>query len=199
MKILYLHGIGSGAESNTACQLIEYFKNTDVQVIAPELPVKPKEAFDYIQTIQKQEKPNIVIGTSLGGLYARFLHGPIKILVNPVLNAEDIVKAVGYGTHNFVTTRTDNSLVYEIDNVFISQLSELIAEQSKFVDDELENETYGLFGTQDSVVSNYNAYVALYGGKQFYQISAEHRLSNKNIQEELIPLVNYLRSKYEIN
>lgn len=194
MKILYLHGLGSGANANTACKLTEYFANQDIQILAPELPIMPKDAFSFILDIQLKEQPNIIIGASLGGLYARFLHGPFKILINPAFAAEDVIKAVGYGTHSFFIPRQTGELVYQIDETFVSQLQEIIDSQSKFFDDELRAETFALFGTKDKVISNYEKYFQLYRSAQLKLIDAEHRLSDKNISENLIPLIEELRS-----
>lgn len=194
MKILYLHGIGSGANANTARKLSKYFENTDVEVIAPELPSRPQDAFAFIQDIQLKEQPNIVIGTSLGGFYARFLHGPIKILVNPAFAAEDIITAVGFGKHQFFTARANGEAFYEVDEDFIKQLQEIIDIQEQFFDDELRAETYGLFGTDDKVLSNYESYKQLYRDYQMKLITAGHRLSDKNIIEDLIPLIEEVRS-----
>ena len=192
MKILYLHGIGSGADSNTARQVAKHF--TDDVVLAPELPVMPKDAFNFILALQKTEQPNLIIGTSLGGFYARYLHGPIKILINPAMVADDIVNAVGYGEHGFLKPRKSGEKTFVIDETFVNQLHELSAQQEAFIDDEMLAETFALFGTEDTVVSNYNLFKETYRGYQAKLIKAKHRLSDENIEQDLIPLIEYLKS-----
>lgn len=194
MKILYLHGLGSSASSNTACQLAKYFANDDVEILTPELPVMPKEAFNLVLDLQKAEQPNIVIGTSLGGFYARYLHGPLKILINPVMLPTDIVRAVGYGTYPFLKSRQSGEQTYTINETFVSQLQEIADSQDAFIDDEMLAETFALFGTKDTVISNYDIFRSIYREYQAKYIDAEHRLSNKNIEHELIPLIKSLKS-----
>ena len=192
MKILYLHGIGSGANANTARQIAKHFP--DDVVLAPELPVMPKDAFDFILKLQKVEQPNLVIGTSLGGFYARYLHGPIKILVNPAMSADDVVNAVGYGEHDFLKPRESGEKTYVVDESFVNQLLEISDKQEAFIDDEMLAETFALFGTGDIVVSNYELFKKTYREYQAKLIEAEHRLSNENIKQDLIPLIEYLKS-----
>lgn len=191
MKILYLHGIGSGAEANTALQIAKHFQNDTV--FAPELPVMPKDAFEFILKLQKVEQPNLVIGTSLGGFYARYLHGPIKILVNPAMSAEDVISAVGYGEHEFVKPRKSGEKTYVVDEAFVNQLREISDKHEAFIDDEMLSETFALFGTNDAIVSNYGLFKNTYREYQAKLIEAEHRLSDKNIEHDLIPLIEYLK------
>ena len=67
MKILYLHGIGSGADSRTPRELRNLFPN--IEIIAPELPSRPKEAVAFImENYAFDDDIELVIGTSLGGL-----------------------------------------------------------------------------------------------------------------------------------
>ena len=47
MKILYLHGIGSGAESRTPTELRKIF--TEAEILAPELPVRPKAIVELLK------------------------------------------------------------------------------------------------------------------------------------------------------
>ena len=197
MKILYLHGIGSGANSNTAEQLTKYFAADDsVEILAPELPIMPKDAFSFILELQTSEQPNIVIGTSLGGFYARYLHGPIKILINPAMTAADVVKAIGFGDHKFFKPRKNGEQMYTINEIFIEQLQEIADCQDMFIDDEMLAETFAFFGTNDTAISNYDVFKSIYREYQAKYIDAEHRLSNKNIECDLIPLIEELRSTY---
>lgn len=190
MKILYLHGIGGGRNSNTACQIAKYF--TNAAVLAPELPVMPKDAFNFILDLQKTEQPNIVIGTSLGGFYARYLHGPIKILINPAMAATDVVDAVGFGVHDFLKPRESGEKTYIVDEAFVNQMQEISDKQEAFIDDEMLAETFALFGTKDTVISNYDLFKSIYRDYQVKLIDAEHRLTDKNIEYDLIPLIESL-------
>jgi predicted esterase YcpF (UPF0227 family) len=193
MKILYLHGIGSGANSNTAKQLAAHF--TEATVLAPELPVSPIEAFSFIKALQKREQPNIVVGTSLGGFYASYLHGPMKILINPAMRAADVINAVGFGAHKFFCERSNGAEFYVVNADFVNQLQEIEDIQKAFIDDELRVETFALFGVNDKVISNVGLFKDIYGEHRMKLIEAEHRLSNEEINTYLIPLVKELADR----
>lgn len=195
-KILYLHGLGSGANSATASKLAKHFINDNIEILAPELPIMPRDAFNFILELQKTEQPNIVIGTSLGGFYARYLHGPFKILVNPALLPTDIINAIGYGTYQFFSPRQSGEKSFIIDETFVDQLKEIADSQDGFIDDEALAETFALFGNNDTVISNYNIFKNIYREDNAKYIEAEHRLTDKNIEHDLIPLIEYLRSNY---
>lgn len=199
MKILCLHGLGGGANSNTSRQLKSYFENKasrqSVEILAPEIPIMPTDAFKFISELQECERPDIVIGTSLGGFYARYLHGTVKVLINPAMQADDVKTAVGYGTYSFFKPRQRGGQTYTIDEAFIYQLQEIANVQDTLIDEQMKSETFALFGTSDALLSNYSLFTSIYSVKNARYIEAEHRLSDKNIECDLIPLIEELISK----
>lgn len=196
MKILYLHGIGSGADSRTPRELRKAFP--DDIILAPELPVSPKVACEYIMDIYDKEGFDLVIGTSLGGFYALTLPMVRKILVNPALYAdEDIVGSIGYGIQTFFCKRSDGATEYEIDENFIGELHEIrqriYGNKDMLVPDRLDhnllNETYAFFGMNDKVLHHYDDFCELFIEDHAYKCEAEHRLSTEDIKNVLAPLI----------
>ena len=196
MKILYLHGIGSGADSRTPRELRKIFRN--IEIIAPELPSRPKEAVEYIkENYAFDDDIELVIGTSLGGFYALTLPMVKKILVNPALFAdEDIFKALGYGNQKFLCERSDGELEYCIDEDFINELSQIrrrVYEKDILRPDRIEhnliNETYALFGMDDAVVGHYDDFCKMFIKENAFLFPGEHRLTPEEIRDELAPLI----------
>ena len=64
--MMYIHGFMSGANGAKQKQLQKHFKNR-YRVIAPEIDADPDKALAIINEIIDKEKPEIIIGTSLGG------------------------------------------------------------------------------------------------------------------------------------
>ncbi|MDE6551628.1 MAG: hypothetical protein K2K98_01500 [Muribaculaceae bacterium] len=64
--VMYIHGFRSGANGSKREQLQEYF-GEGYRVIAPEVDADPEKSLARINEIIESEKPEIVIGTSLGG------------------------------------------------------------------------------------------------------------------------------------
>lgn len=81
--VLYCHGFGSSGQSGTVTRLREVMPNA--RVIAPDLPVDPHEAIALLHHTCETEKPDLIIGTSMGGMYAEQLRGFDRICINPAL------------------------------------------------------------------------------------------------------------------
>lgn len=82
--ILYIHGLSSSGASGAARHLQALLP--DIRVIAPDLPIAPDEALAMLRDLVATERPDIVIGTSMGGMFAQQLYDCRKILVNPAFH-----------------------------------------------------------------------------------------------------------------
>ncbi|WP_051589099.1 YqiA/YcfP family alpha/beta fold hydrolase [Ruminococcus sp. NK3A76] len=87
MKILNIHGY-HGSPRNSAYKALDPF---GCEIIAPELDydsVSPENILGGLKYILTDKRPDIVVGTSLGGFYAAVLsaqHNCPVILINPFL------------------------------------------------------------------------------------------------------------------
>lgn len=66
MKLIYFHGFGSSSQSGTIRTLRE--KLADFEVIAPDIPVDPQDALPFLKQLCNEVQPDVVIGTSMGGM-----------------------------------------------------------------------------------------------------------------------------------
>lgn len=96
MKLFYFHGFGSSAASGTIRTLRE--KLPDFKVIAPDIPVDPAEALPLLRELCEKEQPNVVVGTSMGGMYAQQMFGFNRICVNPAFFMSKTSKVLKVGT-----------------------------------------------------------------------------------------------------
>ena len=81
MKLIYFHGFASSGASGTVELLRKMLPSAEV--IAPDIPVDPLEALPFLTDLVEREQPDIVLGTSMGGMYAAQMHGHLRICVNP--------------------------------------------------------------------------------------------------------------------
>ena len=65
-KILYLHGFASSGATGSVGTL--RLLMPECQVIAPDLPVEPSDVMNMLTALVASEKPDLVIGTSMGGM-----------------------------------------------------------------------------------------------------------------------------------
>ena len=80
-KVLYVHGFASSGKSGTAANLRLLMPGCEV--LCPDIPIHPAEAIDMLRSICSEQHPDLIIGTSMGGMYAEMLHGYDRILINP--------------------------------------------------------------------------------------------------------------------
>ena len=64
--MMYVHGFMSGRNGAKQKQLQKHFKGR-FRVIAPELDADPDKSLKLLNKVIEDEKPEIIVGTSLGG------------------------------------------------------------------------------------------------------------------------------------
>ena len=102
-KIMYVHGFGSSGQSGTVTLLRTLMPESTV--VAPDLPLHPAEALALLRQTCDIEKPDLIIGTSMGGMYAEMLRGVDRILINPAFEMGDTMVK-----HNMVGKQTFQSI-----------------------------------------------------------------------------------------
>ena len=90
LKIIYLHGFNSSAESKKSKILDSYLKEEKlINLESPNLNTSPSRAISQIEKIIKESSSRVcVLGSSLGGLYATFVADKYdlkSVTINPVV------------------------------------------------------------------------------------------------------------------
>jgi len=90
LKIIYLHGFNSSAESKKSKILDSYLKEEKlINLESPNLNTSPSRAVSQIEKIIKESSSRVcVLGSSLGGLYATFIADKYdlkSVTINPVV------------------------------------------------------------------------------------------------------------------
>jgi len=188
-KLLYIHGLSSSGNSSTAKNLAQLLP--DVEIIAPDLPINPVEAIQLLHGICSTESPDIIIGTSMGGMFSQQMHGYKKILVNPAFHVSEFLRK-NIGIQPFLNSRKDGATSYEITNSLCDEYLKI--ENSQFdgiVEFDKEN-TYALFGDKDELVNCQKEYQLYYS--KFERFSGAHRLSFNDVQDLVVPLIKRILS-----
>ena len=85
--ILYIHGMGGGADSRIPSILRDAFESKDIaQVICRTYDFDPEIGHEQIEAWIKEVKPDLVIGESLGSLHALRIRNIPLMFVSPALN-----------------------------------------------------------------------------------------------------------------
>lgn len=92
MKIMYIHGFGSSfsLNSNKVKKLLKHF-----EVVGINLENKPENDIKKLKEFYNKEKPEIIIGTSLGAFYSYYLSSIFDtycFLINPITTPSNQLK-----------------------------------------------------------------------------------------------------------
>ena len=188
MKIIYFHGFASSGATGTAEILRRLLP--EVEVISPDIPVDPTEALPYLRNLCEQEKPDLIIGTSMGAMYAQQMFGYKKICVNPAFNMSTMSKVFKTGEHKFLNGRKDNQKTFKITKEIIQKHNMMERQQFKGITPFDRENTYGLFGIHDTTVNCYDLFKKYYPNAQ--RFDGEHHLNEKALKSAVVPLVKQI-------
>ena len=185
MKIIYFHGFASSGASGTVQTLRKIMP--DIEIIAPDIPVDPQEALPFLKELCRQEQPDLIIGTSMGGMYAQQMRGFKRICVNPAFNMSSLSKVLKTGEHEFLNRRKDNQKTFRITRDIIQHFNQMERQQFKDITPEEQELCWGLFGINDTTVNTYDIFRKHY--TQATRFEGEHRLNEKVLRHTVIPLI----------
>lgn len=193
-KIMYVHGFASSGQSGTVTRIREVFPNATV--IAPDLPVRPQEAMDLLRQVCEAEKPDLIIGTSMGGMYAEMLYGYDRILVNPALQMGDTMKDHGMiGAQHFQNPRQDGVQDFIVTKALVKEYKEMTEQCFSGVTSEERGRVWGLFGDEDTTVNTCDLFRSQY--PTAIRFHGEHRMNDKSFMHSVVPVIRWVDDRQE--
>lgn len=193
-KVLYVHGFASSGQSGTVTRIREVFPNATV--IAPDLPIRPQEAMDLLRQVCETEKPDLIIGTSMGGMYAEMLYGYDRILVNPALQMGDTMKDHGMiGAQHFQNPRQDGVQDFIVTKALVKEYKEMTEQCFSGVTSEERGRVWGLFGDEDTTVNTYDLFRSQY--PTAIRFHGEHRMNDKSFMHSVVPVIRWVDDRQE--
>lgn len=194
-KILYVHGFASSGASGTVKSLRLLLPQAEI--IAPDLPVHPAEAMELLQRICQEEKPSLIIGTSMGGMYAEMLYGFDRILVNPAFQmADTFMTNHTLGRQQWHNPRQDGEKEFWVTKELIAEYREMTTHCfSAVTEEERRKRVYGLFGDKDPLVHTFDIFSAHY--IQAIRFDGEHQLNDRVILHSLLPVIQWIDDRQE--
>ena len=190
--LLYCHGFGSSGQSGTVTRLRTVMPQANV--LAPDLPVEPHEAIALLHSICEQEKPDLIIGTSMGGMYAEQLRGFDRICVNPALEIAETMKAHGMtGTQQFQNPRQDGVQEFYVDKAMVKAYRDVSEQRFVGLTPEDEQRVIGLFGDKDDLVDTFDMFCEHYS--QATHFHGEHRMDDKSYMHSVMPVIRWIDDK----
>lgn len=193
-KIMYIHGFGSAGSTHTA----QLFRECMPQcvVVAPDVPIHPEEAIAMLRGMAETEQPDIIIGTSMGGMYAEMLYGFDRIVVNPAFRMGDTMKEHGLtGKQVFHNPRRDGIQEFIVTKGLVKEYRDMTGNNFRGVTPEERQRVFGLFGDNDQTVHTYDLFLEHY--PQAVRFHGGHRLEDKAVLHYLIPVIRWIDDRQD--
>ena len=195
-KILYLHGFASSGASGTVEILRKEFLGTSesdrVQVVAPDIPVNPADALPMLRELAAREQPSLVVGTSMGAMYAQQLHGFERICVNPSFALSKKYDILFVGKHKWLNRRRNGELEFHVTKDTIRQFQEMEAVQFDGIDEVDRLLCHGLFGDEDSIGLPWRTEFEKHYPGMSRVFHGGHRMNAEIVRSTLIPFIREL-------
>lgn len=194
-KILYVHGFASSGQSGTVTKIREMIP--DATVVAPDLPLHPEEALALLRDTCAKEQPDLIIGTSMGGMYTEMLYGYDRIVVNPAFQMGDTMLKHGMlGKNTFLNPRQDGVQEFIVTKALVEEYKQITAQCfSAVTSEERDSRVFGLFGDADPVVHTMELFAEHY--RNAISFHGEHRMNDTVLLHSVIPVVQWIDDRQE--
>ena len=194
-KILYLHGFSSAGSTGTATNIRNHlYADYGVTVVSPDIPVSPAEAIPFIAKVIEDEKPDLIIGTSMGGMYTELQHGHLRICVNPSFHMARLLTFKHLGKNvEFLNKRADGQKQFKVDKKMVAEFKDIETKLTlKNITPEDKQLIWGIFGKDDPTVNCQAEFKKAYGTEHFLLIEGEHSLTDAMMKRDVLPLIKKL-------
>ena len=203
-KIMYVHGFGSSAMSGTVTRLRELLPNATV--VADDIPIDPHEGIAMLRAMADRVQPDLIIGTSMGGMYAEQLYGFDRILINPAFQIADTMGEHGMmGKQTFLNPRKDGIQEFIMTKALCKEYRAVqeecfsrgagSEEQGARLPEEEDRRVWGLFGDEDPLVHTQSLFEKHY--TKSISFHGEHRMNDQVFMESVVPVVRWIDDRQE--
>lgn len=192
--IMYVHGFASSAQSGTVTRFRTMLPQA--KTVAYDLPVDPHEAIALLKEKVQEHQPDLIVGTSMGGMYTEQLYGYDRIIVNPAFEIADTMGAHGMiGKQTFQNPRQDGVQEFIVTKAMVKEYRNVQEQCFAHVTEEEQQRVWGLFGDADPLVHT----MPLFQQHYTHAISfhGEHRMDDSIFINSVIPVIRWIDDKQE--
>lgn len=192
--LMYVHGFASSAQSGTVALLRHVLP--EARVVARDIPIDPHEGLAMLRRQCDEEHPDIIVGTSMGGMYAEQLRGYDRVLINPAFAMGDTIHEHGMmGRQTFLSPRADGATEFMVSKALAKEYGAVAAQCFDGIDAAERERVWGLFGDSDPLVHTHDLFLAHYPHAVWFH--GEHRLIDGIVLHDLIPLLRRIDDRQE--
>jgi predicted esterase YcpF (UPF0227 family) len=193
-KILYVHGFGSSGATGSAKGIRILLPKA--MVISPDLPIHPTEAMELLHRICETEKPDMIIGSSMGGMYTEMLYGFDRLLVNPAFQIADTMAEHNMmGRVTFSNPRQDGATDFLVNKALLNEFREISNHCFEGINEAERNRVYALYGIHDELVHTFDLFTEYY--PQAIRFNGAHFLNDHALVHCVLPVVQWIDDRQE--
>ena len=122
---IYVHGLGSGANTDTLKSVRKYLPMFEWHAV--EVNEDLSKSVRIINAAIETYHPAALLGTSLGGLYLMYANvgEAYRIICNPACNISELIREkIGFGVKEYFVPRQDGVQQYVLDEMVCQQFDE---------------------------------------------------------------------------
>ena len=187
--IVYLHGFGSSGLSGTVRYLRKQMP--DFNILAPDIPVDPYEALPFLKKYCEEKRPDLIIGTSMGAMYAMQMHNYKRICVNPALRMSELTDILKPGTFEYFQPTQTGETHFTITEDIITHFREMEAHLYDGINNENRQWCWGFFGDEDTTVNYKDEFIRHFPSNN-QDFHGGHRMTNAVLREVIVPFVRQI-------
>lgn len=180
--IVYLHGYASSSQSGTAKYLAKKMK--ECNVIAPDIPIDPVEALPFIKNYCAQNHADLIIGASMGGMYAMQMTDYPRICVNPALHMSRVNGVLQVGTFERFQPTADGQTHFTITEEIIEHFKDMEQHLFDGITSENQSKCWGFFADGDTLVNCKDEFAQHFTHVEDFH--GEHRMNDQVIRDVII-------------
>lgn len=198
MRLVYLHGFRSSGQTATAKRLQKHLPW--VEVISPDIPLDPVIALTRLRTLASQLGPDdVIVGTSMGAMFALLFHGWRRVLINPSLHPSAHMRQFLGQTVDFFTPRQDGIQQFKVTDKMLKKYEDF---ERKIFDPKFgiqsgrkdsDNLVMAFFASGDEVVNCRDEYALHFSN--IHTFEGGHRLDPETTLNIIVPQIKKFLGK----
>ena len=135
------------------------------------------------------ERPDLIVGLSLGGFWAQKLRGYRKILVNPDFHISRLLRTMT-GERAYLSPRRDGALTFTVTDALCDEYARLESVEFDGLASEEVALTTGMFADRDEMVNCKDEFEAYYPGRS-RSYPGTHLPNYPEIKKYILPVIEY--------
>ncbi len=147
-----------------------------------------------LEALAYDEMPDLVVGTSMGGMYAQQLRGFLRICVNPSLALARRHDVLSVGKHKWLNERKDGATEFHVTKEIVAHFREMEERQFDGLDDADRLLCHGLFGDEDEMGRETRPLFEAHYPGMAHVFHGGHRMNADIVTGVLLPYIRSLNA-----